>query len=75
MCAEEMIRKTAKINYEIIISHGLEGGVGFVWQDTFIHDPFVDPQYGAFSVDPNQQYGDAYDQSIFSTVSVRATTR
>lgn len=65
MTAEELARKTAAINYEIVITHGLDGGVGFEWQDIFIHDPFTDPQYGAFPVDPAQQYGDAYTQSLF----------
>jgi hypothetical protein len=64
---EDVIRQTARINYEIVITHGLEGGVGFLWKDTFIHDPFVDPQYGAFPVDPVVQYGDSYRQSIFVT--------
>lgn len=68
MTDEEIIRKTAAINYEIIITHGLmDGGVGFEWQGIFIHDPFVDPQYGAFPVDPVEQYGDAYLKSIFAT--------
>lgn len=66
MTNEEMIRKTAAINYEIIIAHGMaDGGVGFEWQGIFIHDPFVDPQYGAFPVDPIQQYGADYLESIF----------
>jgi hypothetical protein len=65
MTAEELARKTAAINYEIIITHGSDGGVGFGWDGLFIHDPFTDPQYGAFDVDPVQQYGDAYTQSIF----------
>jgi hypothetical protein len=68
MTDEEMIRKTAAINYEIIITHGVvDGGVGFEWRGLFIHDPFADPQYGAFPVDPVEQYGDAYLTSVFST--------
>jgi hypothetical protein len=67
MNAEESARKAAVINYEIIITHGLDGGVGFEWRGLFIHDPFTDPQYGAFPVDPAQQYGDAYTGSIFAT--------
>jgi hypothetical protein len=67
MTPEESARKTAAINYEIIITHGLNGGVGFEWQGLFIHDPFTDPQYGAFPVDPVQQYGEAYTGSIFAT--------
>ncbi len=72
MTNDEVARKAAEINYEIVITHGVEGGVGFVWQGTFIHDPFVDPQYGAFSVDPTQQYGDAYTESIFVTDPAKA---
>jgi hypothetical protein len=72
MTAEEMARKTAAINYEIVITHGLDGGVGFEWQGLFIHDPFMDPQYGAFGVDPVQQYGDAYKGSIFVTDPAKA---
>src|ERR1039457_3550996 len=67
MTAEELARKTAAINYEIIITHGMDGGVGFEWHGLFIHAPFVDPQYGAFPVDPAQQYGEAYTGSIFVT--------
>lgn len=68
MTAEELARKTAAINYEIIVTHGLsDAGIGFEWRDTFIHDPFTDPQYGAFPVDPVQQYGEAYTESIFLT--------
>jgi hypothetical protein len=67
MTAEGLARKTAAINYEIIITHGMNGGVGFEWRGLFIHDPFTDPQYGAFPVDPAQQYGDAYMESIFAT--------
>jgi hypothetical protein len=69
---DDMIRRTARINYEIVITHGLEGEVGFVWNGTFIHDPFTDPQYGAFPVDPAVQYGDAYRQSIFATDPAKA---
>jgi len=68
MTAEGLARKTAAINYEIIITHGLsDGGVGFEWRGLFIHDPFADPQYGAFPVDAAQQYGEAYTESIFVT--------
>jgi hypothetical protein len=68
MTAEELARKTAAINYEIIVTHGLsDAGIGFKWQGLFIHDPFTDPQYGAFPVDPAQQYGEAYTESIFVT--------
>ncbi|MGA2116074.1 MAG: hypothetical protein ABSH56_15140 [Bryobacteraceae bacterium] len=67
MTAEELVRKTATINYEIVITHGLDGGVGFEWHGLFIHDPFADPQYGAFPADPIEQYGDAYTGSIFAT--------
>jgi hypothetical protein len=68
MTDEEMIRLTAQINYEIIVTHGLsDTGVGFEWHGLFIHDPFADPQYGAFPVDPTEQYGDAYRQSIFAS--------
>jgi hypothetical protein len=67
MTGEEMARKTAALNYEIVITHGLDGGVGFEWQVLFIHDPYMDPQYGAFNVDPVRQYGDAYTGSIFAT--------
>ena len=45
----------------------MDGGVGFEWQGLFIHDPLTDPQYGAFPVDPAQQYGEAYTGSIFVT--------
>ena len=70
---QELIRKTAAINYEIVISHGVsDAGVGFDWNGSFIHDPFTDPQYGAFPVDPAQQYGDAYTGSIFVTDPVYA---
>jgi len=70
---EDTIRRTAQINYEIIITHGVvDCGVGFLWNDTFIHDPFADPQYGAFPVDPAQQCGDAYRQSIFVTDPAKA---
>lgn len=68
MTDEEMIRRTATINYEILITHGLsDSGVGFEWHGVFIHDPFTDPQYGAYPVDPVEQYGDAYTESIFVT--------
>jgi hypothetical protein len=67
MTADQLVRKTAAINYEIVITHGLDGGVGFEWQGLFIHDPFTDPQYGAFDVDPVRQYADAYTGSIFAT--------
>lgn len=72
MTNDEIARKAADINYEIVITHGMEGGVGFVWNETFIHDPFVDPQYGAFPVDPVQQYGDAYRESIFAADPAKA---
>jgi hypothetical protein len=72
MTDNDEIRRTARINQEIVITHGLEGGVGFLWRETFIHNPFADPQYGAFLVDPVQQYGDAYSQSIFATDSAKA---
>jgi hypothetical protein len=72
MTAEEIIRTTAAINYEIVITHGLDGGVGFEWQGAFIHDPFSNPQYGAFDVDPIEQYGDAYTASIFVTDPTQA---
>lgn len=72
MTTEEMARKAAEINFEIVITHGVEGGVGFVWKEIFIHDPFADPQYGAFPVDPAEQYGDAYRQSIFATDPAKA---
>ena len=68
MTDEELVRKTAKINYEIVITHGLsDAGVGFEWQGLFIHDPFTDPQYGAFPVNPAEQYGAAYFESVFVT--------
>jgi hypothetical protein len=69
---DEMIRRTTQINYEIVITHGAEGGVGFLWNETFIHDPFADPQYGAFPVNPAEQYGDAYRQSIFAVDPAQA---
>src|ERR1043166_5565166 len=72
MTAEQMARKAAEINFEIVITHGLKGGVGFLWREIFIHDPFVDPQYGAFPVDPAEQYGDAYRRSIFATDPAKA---
>jgi len=73
MTAEELARKTAVINFEIIVTHGLsDGGVGFEWHGLFIHDPFTDPQYGAFPVDPTQQYGDAYLNSILATDPAKA---
>lgn len=65
MTDEEMVRKAVAINCEIAITHGVDGGVGFEWRGTFIRDPFADPQYGAFPVDPAQQYGDAYLNSLF----------
>src|ERR1039457_6838729 len=65
---DELVRRTVLLNHEIIITHGLtDGGVGFEWQGLFIHDPFTDPQYGAFPLDPAQQYGEAYTGSIFVT--------
>ncbi|HLK65054.1 MAG TPA: hypothetical protein VKU19_16540 [Bryobacteraceae bacterium] len=67
MTADQLVRKTAAINYEIVITHGLDGGVGFEWNGFFIHNPFSDPQYGFFDVEPVQQYGDAYTGSIFAT--------
>jgi hypothetical protein len=68
MIDEELVRKAAKINYEIVITHGLsDAGVGFEWQGLFIHDPFTDPQYGAFPVNPAEQYGAAYLESVFVT--------
>ena len=73
MTDDELVRKTVLLNYEIIITHGLtDGGVGFEWQGLFIHNPFADPQYGAFAVDPVQRYGDAYMESIFATDPVKA---
>jgi hypothetical protein len=73
MTVDELVRKTALLNYEIIITHGLtDGGVGFEWQGLFIHDPFADPQYGAFSVDPVEQYGDANTGSIFVSDPAKA---
>ena len=73
MTDDELVRKTALLNYEIIITHDLtDGGVGFEWHGLFIHDPFADPQYGAFPVDPVQQYGDAYKGSIFVSHPARA---
>lgn len=73
MTTDEMARNAAQINFEVVIVHGLaDCKVGFVWHDTFIHDPFVDPQYGAFPVDPAKQYGDAYRQSIFATDPAKA---
>lgn len=72
MTDEDVIRQTARINYEIVITHGIEGSVGFFWKDTFIHDPFADPQYGAFPVDPAEQYGDMYRRSIFATDPAKA---
>jgi hypothetical protein len=41
----DMIRRTARINYEIVITHGLDGRVGFLWGDTFIHA--VDVEYSS----------------------------
>jgi hypothetical protein len=67
MYSDEAARSAAEINFEIVVVHGLEARVGFEWQETFIHNPFVDPQYGAFDVDPVQQYGDDYLNSIFVT--------
>jgi hypothetical protein len=73
MTSEEMVRKTAAISYEIVVTHGFaDGGVGFEWEGLFIHDPFVDPQYGAFPVDPTQQYGEAYLLSSFVTDPAKA---
>ena len=66
MTDDELARKAAAINV-VILTHGLQCTVGFDWRDTFIHDPFADPQYGAFPVDPVQQYGEAYLKSIFVT--------
>ncbi len=54
MTAEEMARQAASINLAIL-THGVQCTVGFQWQDTFIHDPFVDPQHGAFAVYPVEQ--------------------
>ena len=65
---DELVRRTVLLNHEIIITHGLtDGGVGFEWQGLFIHDPFTDPQYGTFPVEPTQQYGDAYTETIGDT--------
>ena len=72
MISDEMARKAAEINFEIVVAHGVDGGVGFVWNEIFIHNPFVDPQYGAFEVDPVQQYGHAYLESIFATDPAKA---
>lgn len=73
MTVEDFARKTAAINYEIIVTHGLsDAGIGFEWQGLFIHDPFSDPQYGAFPVDPVRQYGDAYVNSSFVTDPAKA---
>jgi hypothetical protein len=63
---DELVRNATAIN-NLILTHGVQCAVGFDWQDTFIHVPFADPQYGAFPVDPVQQYGDAYLQSVFVT--------
>ncbi len=41
--------------------------MGFEWEGLFIHDPFSDPQYVAFPVDPVAEYGAAYLGSIFVT--------
>jgi hypothetical protein len=67
MSDEPLARETAAVNYEIVVAHGLDGGVGFGWNGLFIHNPFVDPQYGTFDVDPLEQYGDAYTESTFVT--------
>lgn len=65
---EELVSRAVALNYEIVVAHGLtDGGVGFEWEGLFIHDPFSDPQYGAFQVDPVSQYGAAYLGSIFVT--------
>ena len=73
MTEEEMIRRTAQINFDIVITHGLsDAGVGFEWHGLLIHDPFTDPQYGAFPVDPFEQYGAAYTESIFTTDPAKA---
>lgn len=73
MTGEKMARKAVEINFEIVVAHGIgECKAGFEWHGTFIHNPFVDPQYGAFEVDPVQQYGDAYLNSIFATDPARA---
>jgi hypothetical protein len=70
---EELVRMTAEINYEIVITHGVsDAGVGFEWRGLYIHDPFTDPQYGAFPVDPVEQYGAAYLESVFATDPVTA---
>jgi hypothetical protein len=69
--SEDPAHQAAAISCTILI-HGVHPTVGFTWQDTFIHDPYHDPQYGAFAVDPVQQYGDAYQQSIFVTDPVTA---
>lgn len=63
---DDLVRNTARINF-VILAHGEQPVVGFTWRDTFIHDPFADPQYGAFTVDPVRRYGDAYLYSVFST--------
>ena len=73
MTTDQMAHQAAEINFEIVVTHGVvECKVGFVWRDTFIPNPFVDPQYGAFEVDPVQQYSDAYLNSIFVTDPAKA---
>jgi hypothetical protein len=66
MTREQAAREAARINFDILV-HGVQPKVGFEWRDTFIHDPFSDPQYGAFAVDPAAQYGAAYLDSVFAT--------
>lgn len=73
MTTDQMAHEAAEINFEIVVAHGVvECKTGFVWRDTFIHNPFADPQYGAFDVDPVQHYGDAYLNSIFVTDPAKA---
>lgn len=43
MTDEEMVRKVVAINYEIVMTHGVEGGVGFVSNEIFIPWPIHGP--------------------------------
>ena len=42
MTDDEMARKAPDTSFEIVIAHGVaKGGIGFEWQNSFIHNPLA----------------------------------
>ena len=60
--AQEIAEKNRRLAEE---TGNTDQCVGFIWNDHFIIDPFMD-ETGRFSVDPIEYYGDAFKSSDFA---------